>query len=148
MFRYALRGAESEWASLDDELEFVRAYLEVERARFGDGCRSEVRVDDDVRGARVPTMMVQTLVENAVKHGLGELRGTAVVPSSATSRGRTGSSFGRSTTVPASATRALAAADGRPARAAGYGLANIRQRLDGYFGADAALTMDRDRCAG
>jgi len=36
VFRYALRGAESEWAILDDELEFVRAYLEVERARFGE----------------------------------------------------------------------------------------------------------------
>ena len=36
VFRYALRGAESEWAVLDDELDFVRAYLEVERARFGE----------------------------------------------------------------------------------------------------------------
>ena len=45
VFRYALRGAESEWALLDDELEFVRAYLEVERARFGS------RLSIDVRGS-------------------------------------------------------------------------------------------------
>ena len=40
VFRYALRGAESEWAVLDDELDFVRAYLAVERARSANGCTS------------------------------------------------------------------------------------------------------------
>ena len=79
VFRYALRGAESEWALLDDELEFVRAYLEVERARFGSRLHIDVRLGDDVRGARVPTMMVQTLVENAVKHGVALVRGPASV---------------------------------------------------------------------
>ena len=83
VFRYALRGAESEWALLDDELEFVRAYLEVERARFGSRLNIDVRLGDDVRGARVPTMMVQTLVENAVKHGVALVRGPASVEVSA-----------------------------------------------------------------
>ena len=82
VFRYALRGAESEWAVLDDELDFVRAYLEVERARFGDRLQVEVAMDDDARGARLPTMIVQTLVENAVKHvqvGRVFFKATAVV---------------------------------------------------------------------
>ncbi|HEV3485995.1 MAG TPA: histidine kinase, partial [Vicinamibacterales bacterium] len=70
VFRYALRGAESEWAVLDSELEFVRAYLDVERARFGERLQVDVDADAEVRGARVPTMIVQTLVENAVKHGV------------------------------------------------------------------------------
>jgi LytS/YehU family sensor histidine kinase len=87
VFRYALRG-EHEWASLGDELEFVKAYLEVERARFGDRLQADVAAADDVRLARVPAMTVQTLVENAVKHGLGELRGTAAVRVSARREGR------------------------------------------------------------
>ena len=92
VFRYALRGAESEWAVLDEELEFVRAYLDVERARFGERLHVEVQLDEDARGARVPTMIVQTLVENAVKHGAASVRGSAVVivrarQSSGTARG-------------------------------------------------------------
>ena len=79
VFRYALRGAESEWAVLDDELDFVRAYLEVERARFGERLQVEVQIEEAARGARVPTMIVQTLVENAVKHGAASVRGNAIV---------------------------------------------------------------------
>ena len=79
VFRYALRGAESEWAVLDDELDFVRAYLEVERARFGERLHVEVHLEEEARGARVPTMIVQTLVENAVKHGAASVRGSAMV---------------------------------------------------------------------
>ena len=79
VFRYALRGAESEWALLDDELDFVRAYLEVERARFGERLHVEVEIEEAARGARVPTMIVQTLVENAVKHGAASVRGPASV---------------------------------------------------------------------
>lgn len=147
VFRYALRGGENEWAVLDEELEFARAYLEVEQARFGSRLQVDVHLEDDVRGARVPTMMVQTLVENAVKHGVAQVRGSASIDVAARSdQGRlvvtvsdTGPGF--ADLPPRS--------DGRPRapaapKSSGYGLANIRQRLDGYFGADAALTIERD----
>jgi hypothetical protein len=147
VFRYALRGAESEWASLGDELEFVGAYLEVERARFGDRLQAEVSVAADVRDVRVPTMAVQTLVENAVKHGLSELRGPAIVQVRALRDGDrlvvevidNGPGFNDA---------ALAAKENVPGSRGGYGLSNIRQRLNGYFGPDAALTIDRDRTRG
>src|SRR5207247_6147621 len=61
VFRYALRGSDSEWAVLGDELDFVRAYLDVERARFGERLRAEVHIADGASGALVPTMVVQTL---------------------------------------------------------------------------------------
>jgi hypothetical protein len=157
VFRYALRGAESEWALLDDELEFVRAYLEVERARFGSRLEIDVRLADDVHGARVPTMMVQTLVENAVKHGVALVRGRASVEVSARREhdllivtvADTGPGFepegARRKPQPRAQTAGPGAneRDGR-ARTGGYGLANIRQRLDGYFGEAAALTIERD----
>ena len=144
VFRYALRGAESEWASLGDEVEFVGAYLDVERARFGDRLQADVSIAPEVRDARVPTMAVQTLVENAVKHGLSELRGPATVQVTARRDG------GRLVVAvidngPGFSKAALAAKDAAPGARGGYGLSNIRQRLDGYFGSDAALTIDRDR---
>lgn len=145
VFRYALRGAESEWAVLDDELEFVRSYLEVERARFGERLQVDIQIAPDVRGARVPTMMVQTLVENAVKHGLSELTGPAVVGVHGTREGErvviavtdNGEGFTERATRRTTGTRS-----------GGYGLANIRQRLSGYFGDAAGLTIDRDQARG
>jgi signal transduction histidine kinase len=139
VFRYALRGAESEWAILDDEMDFVRAYLEVERARFGDRLHVEVRSDDAVRGARIPTMIVQTLVENAVKHGASAVRGPASVVVDAHAEGDrlivsvadNGTGFAESDLPSA------------PRPRGGYGLLNVRQRLDGYFGEGAALCVAR-----
>lgn len=140
VFRYALRGAESEWAVLDDELDFVRSYLEVERARFGDRLRTEVRIDDAVRGARIPTMIVQTLVENAVKHGAASVRGPASVVVHARLDGErlvvsvadNGPGFDEEN-LPAT-----------PRSRGGYGLLNVRQRLEGYFGAGAGLSITRN----
>ena len=139
VFRYALRGAESEWAMLDDEMEFVRSYLEVERARFGDRLRTDVRMDDSVRGARIPTMIVQTLVENAVKHGVSAVPGPASVVVEA-------HAAGERLTVSVTDTGAgfdMANRPSLPGPRGGYGLLNVRQRLDGYFGADAALSVVR-----
>jgi signal transduction histidine kinase len=144
VFRYALRGAESEWAVLDEELDFVRAYLDVERARFGERLHVDVQLDVHARGARVPTMMVQTLVENAVKHGAASVRGSAmVIVRAREAAGRlvvsvvdNGPGFRDEPSPEPERTRG------------GYGLVNVRQRLEGYFQSDAALTVDRDVAAG
>ena len=105
----------------------------------------DVRLDDHVRGARVPTMIVQTLVENAVKHGVALVRGPASVEVHA--HGEHGqlivtvADTGPGFEPPSLATDRTWDTD-RPltgARRGGYGLANVRQRLEGYFGAAAAL---------
>ena len=141
VFRYALRGSESEWAVLDDEVEFVRAYLEVERARFGERLTVDIQVDPQARGARVPTMVVQTLVENAVKHGVSELTGPVLVGVRATREGDrvTVRVIDNGEGFQERSTRRTA-----DRRSGGYGLANIRQRLSGYFGAEGTLAIDRD----
>ena len=69
VFRYTLRRSEREWTPLEEEFEFVKAYLDVEQARFGQRLQCRVTLDDAVKSAVVPTMVVQTLVANAVKHG-------------------------------------------------------------------------------
>jgi hypothetical protein len=144
VFRYALRGAESEWAVLDDELDFVRAYLEVERARFGERLKVDVQLEEGARGARVPTMIVQTLVENAVKHGAASVRGNAMVIV------RARQESGRLVVSVVDNGPGFREADSRePARTrGGYGLVNVRQRLEGYFESNASLTVDRDAAAG
>jgi two-component system LytT family sensor kinase len=55
--------------TLDDEWKFVSGYLEVERIRFGDRLRVRAEVDLELMDERVPSFGLQTLVENAVRHG-------------------------------------------------------------------------------
>ena len=56
--------------TLQEELEFVRRYLEIEKVRFDERLRVRVDVDPDVEAARVPTLALQPLVENAIHHGI------------------------------------------------------------------------------
>jgi sensor histidine kinase YesM len=58
------------WTSLRKELEFVQAYLEIEKARFGERLQTVIRVDEDALDVRIPPLVLQPLVENAVLHGI------------------------------------------------------------------------------
>ena len=70
IFRKALDDG-SETHSLDEELRFIEDYLSIERVRFGtEKCRVETDVEEAARGRIVPTMILQPVVENAIKHGI------------------------------------------------------------------------------
>jgi two-component system LytT family sensor kinase len=69
MFRYVLAGSKRKWVPLEDELAFVDGYLEIERARFGDRLRVSRNVAPQALNLLVPSLILQPLVENAVRHG-------------------------------------------------------------------------------
>lgn len=82
LYRYLLTHPED--ARLADEVSHACAYLAIERARLGDGrLRVETAIDDDVAHLRVPALLLQPLVENAVKHGVAAHDGEGVVRLSA-----------------------------------------------------------------
>ncbi len=143
IFRYTLRGSDSEWTTLEHEVEFVRAYLDVEQARFGDRLQTSIDIAPETRGARLPTMIVHTLVENAVKHGAAAVRERAIVEVRA--RGDAGH-------LQVSVSDNGPGFSDRPPResreSGGYGLANVRERLAGHFGHEASLHVSRDETAG
>ncbi len=71
LFRYTSRAAEAgRLVTLGEELEFVRGYLEIERARLGDRLAVVWDVDPQACGVPVPGLLLQPLVENAVGHGI------------------------------------------------------------------------------
>jgi signal transduction histidine kinase len=117
---------------LADELNLVRAYLDIERVRFGGRLRSEVRIDGDASAARVPRLAVQTLVENSVKY--------AVSPS------RDGASITVHAAAMSGNLRIEVIDDGpgfeASAVTAGHGLALVRERLAMTFGDRASLRID------
>jgi two-component system sensor histidine kinase YesM len=85
---------------------------------------------------------VQTLVENAVKHGAASVRGRADVRIHAQARD------GRLALTVTDNGPGFRDQPVMPRTRGGYGLVNIRQRLDGYFHGTAALTVDRDAARG
>lgn len=67
----------SQYVTLAEELRLVDTYLELERARFGDRLDVILRVAPEVLSVRVPSLVLQPLVENAIRHGLEEISGNA-----------------------------------------------------------------------
>ncbi|MEM8583747.1 MAG: histidine kinase [Bacteroidota bacterium] len=73
LFRYQLRASRQDLVPLADELEFVENYLDLEKRRFGDRLTVSIQVAKDLRTEPIPPMILQPIVENAVKHGLSGL---------------------------------------------------------------------------
>ena len=70
LYRQILANSDQKTASLRSEIAIVRAYLELEQLRFGSRLRFEIRVPEESDQIFLPSLMLQTLVENAVKHGI------------------------------------------------------------------------------
>ena len=71
--RYTLASGVDELVTLEHELEIVQDYLELESLRFEDRLKVDCSVTSDARRIRIPVMLLQTVVENAIKHGIGAL---------------------------------------------------------------------------
>ena len=124
---------------LGRELAVIRPYLEILKVRMEERLATEIDVPEGLHSAEFPPMMIQTLVENAVKHGLepkpegGRLRVKAEIVHGklALSVADTGMGFGRAATA-----------------GTGVGLANIRERLQLLYGSKAALTLTENPAGG
>ena len=71
VFRHVLAHSSRPLTSVRDEMEFLRTYLYIEEARFGDRLHVEIDMAPEVAGESIPSLILQPLVENALKHGLG-----------------------------------------------------------------------------
>ncbi len=141
VFRYTLKRSEKELVRLEEELDFVRAYLDVEKARFGDRLLIQLDVHEDVKGEMIPTMAIQTLVENAIKHGIAAIRGTGIVEIRAR---RQDAQLWLEVLDNGPGPPSARPAD-EPARdGSGYGLRNLASRLRAHYGPLGSVTIRRD----
>jgi signal transduction histidine kinase len=117
-------------STLGDEIELIGAYLEILRIRMGARLRYELRVAPEARALPFPSMMLITLVENSIKHGIApSTEGGSIEV-------RAGVSQRRLEVEVADTGVGFKAASG-----SGIGLANIRARLAAIFGEGAQLTL-------
>ena len=137
LLRYSLDAGRRDAVPLAEEVAFTRDYLALEGARMGDRLRATVDVDRAALGAEVPPMSVQTLVENAARHGVAPLAGGGAV--AVTVRAAGGEAVVRVEDTGVGATPgALAASDG-------VGLRNTDERLGLLFGTGLDVEADRPR---
>lgn len=129
-FEAALPRLSGNEVPLAQEIELVDAYLAIYRARMGTRLEYEIAVPEDLAQRRVPSMMLLTLVENALKHGVSPAVAGGVIRVSATRDHRL------LRLVVADSGRGLDLRQGR-----GAGLANVRQRLLMMYGAAATLSL-------
>lgn len=128
--RTSLPEIRSEASTLGREAELARAYLEIMRLRMGGTLEIAIDVPPELAHAPFPPLMVMTLVENAIKHGvLPQARGQVAIHASAAA--------GRLRVVVEDDGRGLAGAVGR-----GLGLTNVRERLAALYGQDARLDLE------
>ena len=79
ILRSSMQAEKSETVTLESELDIVKDYLALEQMRFEERLKIEMDIDKDSLGQPVPPMMLQTLVENAIKHGISKLVNGGVV---------------------------------------------------------------------
>lgn len=72
LLRYSLSLGNRQTVPLGEEIDFVRGYLEIEKARFGDRLSVHIVVPDSCLSVPVPPLIIQPLVENAIRHGLAD----------------------------------------------------------------------------
>jgi len=136
IFRYFLQ-SERSFIPLSDELQIVKAYLDIERLRLGPRLEIEIDIDEPALAVLIPILSVQPLVENAIKHGLSTIPGPGLLSLKAkivngevritvedTGRGISGRS------------------DGAAKARVGVGLANVKRRLRLCYGPDADLLIE------
>jgi LytS/YehU family sensor histidine kinase len=74
ILRYSLRIERMETVSLEDEMQTVEDYLELETIRFEERLKFNIKMDPLSKKIEIPPMMIQTLVENGIKHGISKRR--------------------------------------------------------------------------
>lgn len=138
LLRRSLNHARWDEVPLEEELEFLEIYLSIQRTRFGENLRIHTHVDEDVRGAAVPPLVLQPLVENAIRHGLDLSTEPGTISVVAKADG--------------GALRIVVEDDGGrldpgTARAGngegGIGLKNLEDRLVRLYGTRQSLTLER-----
>lgn len=132
LLRYTLRSDHEELVTLERELKTVGDYLALESLRFGDRMSVELDIAADAQDMRVPVMLLQTVVENAIKHGIAELPGGGVLQISARLRDN-------ALHVEVRNPRPTNPASREPR---GSGLYNAAERLRLLFGSRATLELD------
>jgi two-component system LytT family sensor kinase len=130
VLRYSLKGEPGDTVSLSDEVRAQRTYLDIETIRFGERLQIAIDIPAEAQAALVPALILQPLVENAVKHGVGRSETPIRVALGAARDGET---------LVCWVENDVGQAPAGQAENLGLGLSNVSRRLSALYGPAAGL---------
>ncbi len=132
-YRTSLSGDPLEDVPLSEEVHLQNLYLDIEAVRFPNRLKTEVHIPDDLLNMLVPGLILQPLVENAIKHGVSHSKRPVTISISARAEG----DHLILTVADDADPKPVDIADSE--KSSGIGLANVRDRLETRFGREASL---------
>ena len=133
VLRITLREGQREFSTVREELDYARHYLSIEETRFEDRLKVNFAVDNGSLSAKVPSLILQPLIENAIKHGISNSAGANAV-NVEVHRG------GDLLVLEVSNDFRADARPVAPEKKMGIGLNNVRERLMAIYGGDYTLS--------
>jgi len=137
IFRHVLTHHDRPFSSIDEEISFLKTYLQIEKVRFGERLQVRFDIQESVLQFMVPTLILQPLVENSIKHGLGPKAGENQL----TIRVRQRSGYLELTVedngVGASMPKKLVGGS-----SSGFGLRNLEERLQTIYRGNARFSFE------
>ena len=139
--RHSLHDGGAQEVALDEELHFVALYLDIQKTRFEDRLAAHIGVAPGLGRAMVPRLILQPLVENAIKHGIAcrVQPGAVEIAASRTQDALVLEVYNDGPAIAANDAAGPAAANAP--HTGSIGLANVRNRLRGLYGPQAALDV-------
>jgi two-component system, LytTR family, sensor kinase len=118
--RGTLRKEEHQWVTLSDELDHLRLYLEIEKVRFGHRLSTVIMCDEETGKLQLPPMLLQPIVENAIKFGLYDTTGSITV--NIVAKNNSGA-------LEIAVSNPFDAETAGPQQGTGFGLSSVQRRL-------------------
>ena len=118
--RGTLKKDEKQWNTLSEEIQYLQLYLDIEKVRFGYRLQTEVLCDDDSLDLKLPAMLLQPVVENAIKFGLYDTTGEVMI----TIRAKKQDNY-----LDVTVQNPFDPETSQPLKGTGFGLASIQRRL-------------------
>jgi two-component system, LytTR family, sensor kinase len=135
--RYSLEGGKGAMSELGREIEQCERYLAIEKVRFGERLQVIFEVPEESGSYPVPALILQPLVENAIKHGLYNLEGRVTLKLSVI--------LSKSDGLKISITNQYNPETGSRSRGTGTGLSNVRARLKNLYGREDLFSIIKDQ---
>ena len=144
VFRHVLMQSDRQLTRVAEEMDFLRTYLSIEEVRFGDRLRVRMMLDPSVSGVSIPSLILQPVVENAIKHGLATKVGEGNLSITADRDG----DFVRLAVEDDGVGPAAASVSDGTRNGNGVGLKIITDRLRALYDGRASLRIEKAAVAG
>jgi len=133
--RGTLKKDEKQWNSLEEEMQYLELYLEIEKVRFGHRLQTNILCDDEALQLQLPAMILQPVVENAIKFGLYDTTGEVLIKVEAKKSDDSLKVIVENPFDPETA---------QPLKGTGFGLASIQRRLFLLFARQDLLKTQKE----